>query len=428
MKTIYLMAALLISVSAYALNPRLTPIIAKVDKCLTDTQTLLCDQTIYEDLKTVNMDARGEFVYFLKDKFAKNESDKVIINLYEELKTLVTLYESLDSCSEWSCRDAKVFLGEVSIKYAKTAPIDADFLIKLYREQRAQNGRYGLLMTLQARSQNIVEEPEMEGLVRFAEFAKDHSKAIGDEFYLYQAAVELIKKMTEKMVAIFPAHEGIYQIQFDNPELGAKLRMDRITVLESNYRDGLVVTFSNSKPNLSRLSFKSAGILGSQVYSSDDVYNDRIDFGAPYFKFILDKATAEISGVFSSARFGKATFKGRRMVSNAAVYNLSTVAGAKIEDLLGQYKVKVGAYELTLVLRTRSDEDKSIEGALLNDNALISFSKVRLDAEKGILSLVDSKNERKLSLALTEMSSTGIAFKGIFFNAPQGTSQEVGSL
>lgn len=428
MKTLSLVAALAMSFSAFALNPKLTPVIEKVDNCLTETQTLLCDQSIYEDLKTVSMDARGEFVYFLKDKLAKNESEKVIVNLYEELQNLVSLYDSIDQASDWSARDAKVFLGDVSIRYVKIAPVDSDFLIKLYKDQRAQNSRYGVLMALGAKAEKVVDENEMQGVVKFAEFAKDYSKTIGDEFYLYQAAVDLIKKMTQKIVAIFPAHEGIYEITFDDPALGQKLRMDRITVLESNYRDGLVATFSYSKSSLARFAFKSAGILGNTVYSSDDVYNDRLDFSAPFFKFNLDRDSGEITGVFNSARYGKATFSGKRVTSNQSVYSLSSVSGLELKDLLGKYTVKVNGYELTLVLRTRSDDKTIVEGALLNENVLISFSKVKLDSAKGILSLVDSKNERKLTLAITESSSVGVAFQGLFFNAPQGKAQSISSL
>lgn len=428
MKTFNILVALAFSFSALALGLKLKPIIEKVNNCLVTTETLLCDQSIFEDLKTVSMDARGEFVYFLKDKLAKNETEKVIVNLYEELQTLVTLYDSLDSASDWSTRDAKVFLGDVSIRYVSIAPIDSDFLIKLYKEQRTQKGRYGLLMSLGNRLQGITAEAEMEGIVKFAEFAKDYSKTIGDEFYLYEAAIDLIKKMTAKIVAIFPAHEGIYEIAFDDSELGKKLRMDRITILESNYREGLVATFSYSKSNMARFTFKGAGILGSTVYSSDDVYHDRLDFGAPFFKFLLEKESGEITGVFNSARYGKATFTGKRIKSNHSVYSLSSVTGLELGDLLGKYQVKVGDYELTLVLRTRSEDDTIVEGALLNDNVLISFSKVRLDSTKGILGLVDSKNERKLTLAVTESSSAGFALQGLFFNAPQGKAQEISTL
>lgn len=428
MKALQSIALLLFSLNVYALNPSLAPIIAKVQVCEQETLTLLCDDSILEDLKTVSMDARGEFVYFLKDKMIKNETPVVIENLYQELQKLVVVYEELDSCSEWSCRDAKGFLGDVSIRYVKIAPINTDFLIKLYRDQRAQSGRYGLLMTLQSRAQAIELMSEMDSLVAFAEFAKDHSRTIGDEHYLYQAAVELIKKMTEKMVALSPAHEGLFAIEFDDATIESQIRMDRIAVMESNYRDGLVVNFSYSKSNIVRFSFKSSGILGSQIYSSDDAYNDRLDFSAPYFKFKLDKTTGDISGFFSSARFGKATFTGRRLMGVQSVYRTENVQGLELKSLLGRTKVKVGNYEMTLVLRTRADDKTLVEGSLVNENALISFSKVRLDSKKGVLHLVDSKNERKLTLAINAVDGAGLMVSGLMINAAQGTFLTVESL
>ena len=181
MKKLLLILALVASFPLYAINAKLEPIVKMVESCLADQGVLLCNDNITEALKTVSLDARGEFVYYLKDQVAKNETEKVVVNLYEKLQVLVPVYEKLDGCTEWSCRDLKVFLGEVSIRYVKITPINFDLYVALYKAQAVQAGRYGLLMTLTDKADKASNLKDMDDMIRFAEFAKDYSRLIKDE-------------------------------------------------------------------------------------------------------------------------------------------------------------------------------------------------------------------------------------------------------
>jgi hypothetical protein len=78
------------------------------------------------------------------------------------------------------------------------------------------------------------------------------------------------------------------------------------------------------------------------------------------------------------------------------------------------------------IIKRNEDSKTSFEGSLVNNNALLTFSKVSIDSAKGIVSLVDSKNERKLTLGVTDISILPV-FKGQFLNAPQAKILDVQS-
>lgn len=429
MKKLLLILALVASVPAFALNAKLEPVTKMVETCLTTEGVLLCNPEITDVLKTVSLDARGEFVYYLKDLVNKNETEKVIVNLYTELQVLVPVYEKLDGCSEWSCRDLKIFLGDVSVRYVKVTPIDSDLYISLYKAQAVQSGRYNLLSTLSAKGAAAKTLAEMDEMIKFAEFAKDYSRSIGDEYYLYQAGVAIVKDMTLAALKLRPGHEGVYKVTFDNVEVAKNLRIDSVIVMESNDRDALVVNFVASESRVIKVSFKQAGLLGNTFFSNEAVYNNENnqDIQSPFFKMELDRETKTVKGFFASARYGKATFTGTLAQSNITVYGQANVEDLSLEQLLGSHSVKVGNYDMTLNIIKRNQDQKTVyEGSLVNNNALLTFSKVSLDSAKGIISLVDSKNERKLTLGVTDISNSPV-FKGQFLNAPQAKILDVES-
>lgn len=427
MKKLIVLLALLTSIPAFALNAKLDPAVKMVEACLAEQGVLLCNPEITEVLKTVSLDARGEFVYYLKDLVVKNETEAVIKNLYTELQVLVPIYEKLDSCTEWSCRDLKIFLGDVSVRYVKISPIDSNLYMTLYKAQAVQSGRYNLLVTLSAKAATAKTVAEMDEMVKFAEFAKDYSRAIKDEYYLYQAGVAIVRDMTLAALKLRPGHEGVYKVTFDNAEMAKNLRIDNVVVMESNDRDALVVNFVASQSRIIKVSFKQAGLLGNTFFSNEDVYNneDNQEIQSPFFKMELDRETKTVKGYFSTPRYGKSTFTGKLEQSNISVYGQANVEGLELSSLVGKFPVTVGGYDMTLIIGKRADDRSTFEGALVSPNALITFSKVSI-SPKGIVSLVDSKNERKLTLGVTDVSNSPV-FKGQLLNATQAKILDVQS-
>lgn len=420
MKTLILILALATSFSSFAMNAKLDPAVKMVETCLSTEAVLLCNDQITEVLTTVSLDARGEFVYYLKDQLNKVSTEKVIVNLYEKLQVLVPIYEKLDGCNEWSCRDLKIFLGDVSVRYVKISPIDSAFYIQLYKAQAGQGPRYNLLMTLAQRAEKATTLAEMDEMVKFAEFAKDYSRALKDEYYLYQTGVAIVRNMTLAALKVRPGHEGVYKVTFDDAATAQNLRIDSVVIMESNDRDALVVNFVASDSRVIKVSFKQAGLLGNTFFSNEDVYNtpNNQEIQAPFFKLTLDRETKTIKGIFSSARFGKSTFSGTLLKSNIQVFEQGNVEGLEMSQLEGKFKVQVGKYDMTLNITKRTDDRTLYEASLVSENALITFSKVTLDKSKGIVSMIDSNNERKLTLGVVDISNSPV-FKGQFLNSPQ---------
>lgn len=415
------------SLSSFAYNPKLDPAIASVNSCLKEEGVLLCDSSVTDLLKSVDVNVRGEFVLFLKDMLNNNASESVVKNLYTELKVLVPMYEQIDTCSQWSCTNIKQLQDTVSVLYVKVAPVNKDFLISLYKGQAGEVGRYGILTSLSEKMSKMTDTNEMDELVKFLEFSKDYSNQIGDASYLYRTSVDMIRQLTVKSLKLRPGHEGIYAVTFEDESAAHELKIDRVVIMESNNKDSLVVNFVASKTSIMTISFDSAGILGNTVFSNADVYNNNQNSANPYFKLELNRETNTIKGVYSTARFGELAFSGKLVVSNLSVFSEATTKGLKLDNISGSYNITVGTTAMKLIIKKRTDDRTLYEAALFNDNAMITFSKVSLDSDKGILSLVDYKNEKKLTLAVlkTEEKTT---FKGQFLNSVQSKVFSVNSL
>ncbi|WP_372654680.1 hypothetical protein [Halobacteriovorax sp.] len=414
MRSLLISLSLFITLNVQGMNALLVPTAESIDKCLETTGLLLCQDDLESRIRSMSLNARGELVYFLKDKM-EGLSNEAIINLYTEFKKLVPVYEELDGCDKWSCRDAKEFLGDVSIEYIKITPVDSDFLIELFKEQPVQSARYGFLSTMHNLSKKYETISEINEVVTFAEFAKEHVRTVGDEYYLYESAVNLVDSMTKKVMLLEPKYEGVYSVTFVDPELNEQIKIDRISVMDSNSNSGLVITMNNSGARLEKFAFYQAGILGNTLFSNEDVYSNQQNFSGTAVKFDLDPESGSISGVFFSERFGTAEFTGSQIVGTRQVSEGTDKLDLNTEDFIGKYDLKVGDIDLTLkVLKRRSDSPK-IEGALYNRNVLMNFSKVKYNAGRGVLELVDSKNKRKLVLGVTEVEGK-LVLDGVFFN------------
>jgi len=426
MKKLLSSVLLLASLNSLAYNPKLDPAMESVNSCLKNTEVFLCDTSIRELLKSYDVNVRGEFVLFLREMLNTNSSDKVIKNLYQELKVLVPMYEELDTCSQWSCTNIKQLQDSVAVQYVKVADINKDFLTTLYKNQTGEVGRYGILTSLSEKMSKIENSSDIDELIKFLEFAKEHSKLVGDESYLYRTAVDMIRQLTVKTLKTRPGHEGIYAVSFEDQSAAQELKIDRIVIMESNNRDALVVNFVASKSNIMTISFDAAGILGNTVFSNADVYNNNQNSANPFFKLELNRETNTIKGIYSTARFGELAFSGKLLISNLSVFSENTTKGLELSNLVGAHDVKVGSTSMKLIIKKRTEDRVFFEAALFNDNAMISFSKVSLNSDKGVLSLVDSNNEKKLTLAVLK-SEEKLTFKGQFLNSLQSRVLEVSS-
>ena len=417
--------------SVWALSPRLNTTMELFQDCMDTVAVPLCDNhydSIVEELENVNMDARGEFVYVLKDVLKKNNTEEVVLNLYAKLQTLVPFYTELDGTDTWSGRDMLGLFGEVSVEYVKYAQVDQDLLKDLLVEQKTPAARYKFLGALHTKADEVTKEEEIEALIAFSIFAKDYIKGLNDEYYIYQTAVGLIKKLTIKNISFKRGFEGLYEIKLLDPAASKTLKVDNLVVSSSDVNNGLIVNFVSSQLRATKFSFKGAGLLGNTAFSNEKVYIDNNELSSPGFQFSFDFDSKEIRGSFYSKRFGSVDFMGTQKVSNAFLYEVENDSDenriASVSELEGIHKVSLGAYQMNLRIEQTDD---AAEVTLINNNALIVFSNVTFSKENGVLKAIDWKMEKVLELKVTKFGDE-IILKGQFTNSPLAKVLSVNSL
>ncbi len=409
---------------ANALSPQLNSTMELFEACMAETNTPLCDDNFEEmisELKLVNLDARGEFVYVLKDVLNKESNEAVVVNLYEKLQVLAPVYTQLDGTSAWSGRDILGLLGQVSVSYIQYVAVDAKELEALFVQQATPTARYNFVGALHKKADNAKDQGEIEELISFGVFAKDYIKSKGDEYYIYQSAVELIKKLTIQNLRFVVGFEGVYEIKLLNEQAQQTLKIDNVVISSSDAANGLLVNFVSSQFRATKMAFKGAGLLGNQAFSNEKVFINSNEIAAPGFKFDIDFENKELKGSFFSKRFGAVEFVGKQKVSNARFYNDISTDSVALENVVGNYPVKVGNFNMTLKIERNGEQT---ELALINNNALIVFSNVTFNKEFNVVKGLDWQLSRMLELKLN-MVNDELVISGQFTNSATAKVLEV---
>ena len=409
----------------HSLSPKLNKTMELFKECMSLFQVPLCDKNfdaIKIELKNLGTDPRGEFVYVLKDVLKKNKSKEVILNLNQKLQELVDLYLELDSSRTWAGRDILVLQGTVSTESIRFTPVNAKILEELFVKQKNQQARYKFMGALHGKSKVLNKRAEIEELMTFTEFAKDHIKKQGDEFYVYSTAVDLIKKLTVKNLAFVRGFEGVYNIELLDPKADDTLKIDRVVVTLSNEKNGLIVNFASSRLKVTKFSFKGAGLLGNTAFSNQKVYVSSNELVAPGFKFNFNFETFEVEGTFYSNRFGNVKFKGTQLSSNSILFQDQADSAVGLDELVGEYRVSVGPYYMTL--KIGKNEHGDVTATLINDNALIVFNNVTFNKEYNVFKALDWKLEKVLQLKVSK-STGAIELFGQYLNSKTSRVYEV---
>jgi hypothetical protein len=406
-----------ILIQANALSPMLNNTMDMMKSCLAEVKVPLCDNNfdaMVAELRVVSMDARGEFVYVLKDVLKKEGSKEVVLNLYDKLKVLVPVYTNLDGTSNWSGRDMLGLASQVSVEYLKHSSIDAKELENLFVQQKTQTARYNFMIEVHNKANKLEEKTEIDELISFGELAKDHIKAQGDEYYVFQTAVDLVKKLTVKNMKNIVGFEGVYEIELKD-EMAAKiLKVDHLVIVVADDRNGLVVNFTSSKLRSTKFSFKGAGLLGNTAFSNDKVYINSNELVSPGFKFDMDFSSGTVSGTFFSKRFGAVEFVGKQKINNSMLYSTPSDSALELKDVVGVYPLKVGKY--SMILKISMNEKGETEASLVNNNALIVFSKLRFNSEFNVLKALDWQLKNVLEVKMNMVNDV-LDISGQFTNS-----------
>ncbi len=402
-----------------AISPKLDHTIELMKSCLADERIPLCDRHLDEmisELRKVDLDARGEFVYVLKDVLKNEYREEVVVNLYEKLSVVAPLYVAIDGRQSWSGRDMLLLLADISIEYIKYTPLEAENLTNLFKQQTSQNSRYKFLGALHGMMDSFTEHKDIEEVISFGLFAKSHIKTQGDEYYIFQSAVELIKKLTVKNLTFVRGFEGIYDIELQDAEAARILRLDHLVISSADQTNGLLLNFVSSTLRSTKFKFKGAVLLGHSVLSNIRLFEDRNDLAAPEFKFDIDFDSTEIKGTFYTKRFGAVPFVGKQRVSNGYLYEGVVSKELVLEEILGTYPVQVGNYMMTLRIEQGID---NVEMSLVNDNAMVIFTNPVFNTNFGIIKAIDWKNENIIELKVLEHEGE-LHISGHFINSSLG--------
>lgn len=262
-------------IQAKALSPKLDSTILLLKDCMNQEKVPLCDNHFNEmlaQLRRVDLDARGEFIYVLKDILKKDSSEGIIINLQEKLAILVSVYTEMDGLNTWSGRDSQILFQDVLLKYIKYIPLKKSELIKIFKEYTDQSFRYKSLGVLHSMLKEINSQQDIEEVMGFALFAKSYIKSQGDEYYIYQSAVSLIKKLTVKNLTYVRGFEGVYEIELFDDNAKNVLSLDHLVISSVDDKNGLLINFYSSKYRSSNFKFAGAALLEAIVFSVTDVF------------------------------------------------------------------------------------------------------------------------------------------------------------
>lgn len=370
-----------------------------------------------EELKKVDHNKRGTYAISLMNKYSKSTDVKALENLYAASIAMAPVYVELGD-TDWVLRSIYDLKDEIVSALSKNSDVDADKLAGYYKELSGQNSRFAMIGYWSSKANKIETISELEELVSFGIMAREISTELGDEAWVGRAATELVSKVTVKLTALDPAHEGLYSVEIDESNLEEGFfGFDKVTVLESSSSDNLIVTFINTKFQHTVYTYTHAEIVGNTVQgrflSNTSVANT--------FEFTLNRTLRTIVGKIEKTDSPVINFAGKQEVSTNQVFQGQTPYELSEDDILGSLKGELAGVKGTLKIKTFKKDVYSATFRSANGILLIHFQG-KFFPKTGVLSLTNGE-KLKLSLSLRE-TEEGINWNGFAFNTKNGTATD----
>jgi len=368
-----------------------------------------------DELKKVDHNARGSYAIMMMEKYGKSEDAKILENLYTASTAMTPVYHELGD-TDWVLRSIYDLKDAVVLSLSKSGEADAKKLSALYAELSDQNQRFGMLSFWGSKVDSIETVGALEELVTFGTNAREISTELGDDAWVGRAAGDLISKITVKLTALDPAHEGLYNVTIDESILPEDFfGFDKVTVLESSSDKNLVVTFINSKYRRTVFSFTHAEIAGNtvrgKVLSNTQVANT--------FEFTLDRTNRTIVGNIETTASEVINFEGKQEVSTNEVFRGQTPYELTEKDILGALEGELAGVKGKLMIKTFK---KNVYSATFrsNNGILLIHFQGKFFPKTGVLSLTNGES-LKLSLSLRGTEEEAM-WTGFAFNTKNGTA------
>lgn len=368
------------------------------------------DKTV-EGLSELGQNQRYNYANKLLREHGESADVKVLRNLAVAAERMKKLSLRLGD-EDWVVREASNLADAALLGLAKHSEIKAKKLAALYDKLGAGSSRYEVIAHYRNKLPRVESLKRLSELVKFAEKARDISVAKGDEDWIPRAAEELASEATVKMVAMDPAHEGVYAIKTEGND-GSVLDVDKVIVLDSSSKENLVVNFVNTR--LKRIVFSYPG----SVISGDRVEGKMVANGSmsSAFEFVFDRESGEIEGTIQSTRAKKISFAGERVFSVRDVYQGRAPKELDENDALGSMSGEIMGVKGVLSVRSFSPGVFSASFVADRGELKIDYTG-KFHPKRGLLSLTH-KDKTKLALALREKEGKTM-WRGVSFSIVNG--------
>jgi hypothetical protein len=374
----------------------------------------VCDITAQiETLRSEDHNARGMYGIKLMDTYKNSKDITVLKNVYETAKELKALTIEMND-EGWVLRSATDLINSVVLSIAKYSPVDAQNFISLYKELEDQNARFQMISHWATQLETMETATIIDALIEFAIAAKDISISIEDDSWVSRAAAELVSDATIKIIALDPAHEGLYEVKVSAEAIASgAFPFNRVAVLDSSSDNNLLVAFINTKHRHVVYSYRNATIAGNTVkgtfLSNGDLANS--------FEFVLDRKTGSISGAIKTT-YSQIDFSGEQLFSTREVFAGNVAYELTANDVVGKMEGTLAGIAGTISINTFSPKVYSATFISKSGSIVLHFQG-KFFAKTGVLSLT-SNNEIKLTLSLRN-TANGPKWTGASFSTTTGS-------
>jgi len=370
----------------------------------------VCDITATVDaLSQLNQNQRFNYTSKMKANYSASKNKEILENLYIVAGKIKNLTMTTND-EDWVTREASGLANAMVINLAKYSEVKSNTISKYFKMLTAGQKRYEVISFWSGYASKTESISELEEIVNFAQDAKLHTTAMGDESWIPREAQALISKVTIKLTQLDPAHEGLFDVRITNKmTVSGILPFDKIAVLDASSNSNLVVVFYNSKLKRKSFEFSNAAISGSKI--TGQVVSNMVT--SRKFMITLDRNTGLISGNIESTDstiefVGKQSFSTRGVFAGNVPYVLSQ------NDAIGSFEGKIGNLEGTLTVKSFSPNVYSATFRTKSGAVKVDFLG-KFYEKNGVLSLTN-KNDMKLIVSLRKDGDV-VKWNGFSFNS-----------
>jgi hypothetical protein len=377
----------------------------------------VCDiSATVEALTSLNEDRRYNYVNKMLRTYGDSSELEILKNLLatsKETKAISVAQEDAD----WVIRESNSLTNAMIMGLAKHSEIDATELSLYFTQITSAQKRYEIIEFWSKKVDSIESIEDLSALVTFSQSAKAHSIMLGDEAWIPRAAGSLVSKITIKLTALDPAHEGIYSV--DSMITGVTqgiLPFDKIAVLDSSAEESLVVIFYNSQYRRASFTFSDVALAGN-ILSGKSISSSQT---SKEFSFELDRETGAISGMLSTTD-STISFSGTQTFSTRSVFAGQTPIILTENDAIGTFNGNVGSMKVSLTVKSFLPGVYS--ATLRNESGSVKKDyKGKFYPKNGVLSLTNNST-MKLIVSLREIDGE-MVWSGYSYSVKRPTAVE----